>query len=437
MGNPEGLALRKCKLVLRWSGDSLEVLKDVDVLIRNGKIERIAKADTVNISEKDYEIVNCSRYVVLPGLVNAHTHSPMVLLRGYCDDLELHEWLSRMWEVERHLDARIIELASELAIMEMLSTGTTAFVDMYFYPEVTAEVAKRMGIRAALGPPLIEVLYSADKCLREIEEFHRKYSNDELIIPIVNVHSIYTCSLDTVKAAAELAKKLNTNLHIHVSETRKEVFEAKRKYGKFPVEILHDLGVLNEHAHLVHLGWVTSREIELIRFSGATVTHCPVSNMKLATAGFFPFFEMIASGINVTIGTDGAASNNCLDMFREMKTAVLLQRNNYWDTRIKALHVLRAATLCGYRLLKLKGGNIEEGYLADLVLIDAESPYLQPLRMDNVLSNIVYAATGRDVAMTIVNGKIVYDRERDYAKWKERCQYISSELNKFIEKFIK
>ncbi len=436
MGSQEAIALKNCRLVLRWSGDSLEVLSNVDILIRDGKIEKIVRSGTLTISEKDYSIVDCSKRVVLPGIVNAHTHSPMVLLRGYCDDLELHEWLSRMWEVERHLNSRIIELASELAIMEMLSTGTTAFVDMYFYPEVTAEVAKRLGIRAALGPPLIEVLYSADKCLREIEDFYRKYRDDELIIPIVNVHSIYTCSLETVKTAAEFAKEHGLNLHIHVSETRKEVFDAKKKYGKFPVEILHDLGVLNKYAHLVHLGWVTSREIELIRFGDATVTHCPVSNMKLATAGFFPFFEMMASGINVTIGTDGAASNNCLDMFREMKTAVLLQRNNYWDTRIKAIHVLRAATLCGYRLLRLNGGNIQEGCLADLVLIDAESPYLQPLRMDNVVSNIVYAATGRDVAMTIVNGKIVYDRERDYEKWKERCSRIADELNKFIQKFI-
>jgi len=422
-------------MVLKWdeaSGDPI-ILKDVDIVIENGKIVNIGR----DVKGSFDEVLDCSNCIVIPGIVNAHTHSPMVMLRGYCDDYELHEWLSRVWEVEKHLNEELIELGSELAIIEMLSSGTTAFVDMYFYPHVTAEVAKRYGIRAALGPPLIEVLYSTDRCLREMENFISKYRNDELIIPIVNVHSIYTCSLESVKKAYELAKEYNLNVHIHVSETRKEVYECKQKYGKFPVEVLHDIGVLDSRLHMVHLGWVTSREIELIRDAGCTVTHCPVSNMKLATAGFFPFYEMCMNRINVTIGTDGAASNNCLDMFREMKCAVLLQRNNYWDTRIKAIHVLRAATLNGYRLLRLRGGNVEVGYLADLVLLDAESISLQPLREDNLISNIVYSATGRDVKYVIVNGKLVYDRDRDFEKWKCRAREISEKINEFIRKFLR
>jgi len=432
-----GIVLRNCRFVITWSPEGEpRVMTGVDIVIEGNKIKLIEKTGTLQLSEKDYTVIDCSSKIVLPGLVNAHTHSPMVLLRGYCDDLELHEWLQRMWEVERHLDENIVEKASELAIIEMLSTGTVAFIDMYFYPHITAEVAKKYGIRAALGPPFIDVILSPDRVARDVEWFYETYRNDDLIIPIVNVHSVYTCSLDTLRLARDISREKNMLIHIHVSETRREVFECKEKYGKFPVELLRDVGLLTERTQMVHLGWVTSKEIELIRDSGATVTHCPVSNMKLATAGFFPFYEMMQQGINVTIGTDGAASNNCLDMFREMKTAVLLQRNNYWDTRIKAVHVLKAATLCGYKLLRLQGGVIEPGALADLVLLDAESIYLQPLRADNLISNVVYAATGRDVVTTIVNGKIVYDRERDGEKFRRKVSELSEYLNKFISKFL-
>ncbi len=430
------ILLRGCRGVVTWSPDGdYKVLTNVDILIENGKIRSVEKSGDISVSERECTVIDCRDKIVIPGLVNAHTHSPMVLLRGYCDDLELHEWLQRMWEVERHLDENIVEKASELAIMEMISTGTTAFIDMYFYPHVTAEVAKRFGIRAALGPPFIDVILSPDKVARDLEHFCKVYSEDELIMPIVNVHSIYTCAIDTLKLARDIARENNLLIHIHVSETRKEVFECKQRHGKFPVELLAELGLLSNRTHMVHLGWVTSREIELIRENNATVAHCPVSNMKLATAGFFPFYEMAQQGVNVTLGTDGAASNNCLDMFREMKTAVLLQRNNYWDTRIKAMHVLKAATLGGYKLLRLNGGAIEPGKLADLVLLDADSIYIQPLRVDNLVSNIVYAATGRDVAMTIINGKVVYDRDRDYTRFKERVTELSRYLNQFISKF--
>lgn len=428
------MLLKNCRFIITWSNEgSLQILKDVDIRIEGNRIVEIGRDLKKN---SDEEVVDCSRKIVLPGVVNAHTHSPMVLLRGYCDDLELHEWLSRVWEVEKHLNERLIEIASELAVIEMLSTGTTAFIDMYFYPHITAEVAKKYGIRAFLGPPFIEVLFSFDKCLRDLEDFIRRYINDDLIKPIVNVHSIYTCSLECVKKAHEIALEHDLIMHIHVSETRREVYECKKKFGKFPVEVLHELGVLSKRTHLVHLGWVTNREIELIREAGSSVTHCPVSNMKLATAGFFPFYEMITQGINVTIGTDGAASNNCLDMFREMKTAVLLQRNNYWDTRIKAIHVLKAATLNGYKVLGIDGGVIAPGKIADLVLLDLDSIYIQPLREDNLISNIVYSATGRDVSMVIVNGKVVYDRERDLERWRKRVLEIRDELNSFIEKFV-
>lgn len=421
--------LRNCKFVITWRNDELVVLEDIDIKIRDSIIEEAGKNLPI---ESGYEIINASNYIVMPGLVNAHTHSPMILLRGYYDDAELHVWLEKMWSIEKKLTPEITRLASEMAILEMIISGTVMFIDMYFYPEVTAEVANQYGIRACLGPVFLDTISKPEQVVNELRNLYFKYRDHELIKPIVNIHSIYACSRETIEIARDVANELNLHVHIHVSETRDEIFKCKKMYGKFPVEYLDSLGLVNNNVQMVHLGWVTNWEIEIIKKKNAKVTHCPTSNMKLATAGFFPFRELVESDVVVTIGTDGAASNNSLDMFREMKNTVLLQRNNYWEVKIKAHHVLKAATINGYRLIGLKGGNIEKNYKADLVMIRIDNPHIQPLRKDNLISNIVYTATGRDVDTVIISGKIVYQKEKDYEKVREKILEISQKLNQFI-----
>jgi cytosine/adenosine deaminase-related metal-dependent hydrolase len=221
---------------------------------------------------------------------------------------------------------------------------------------------------------------------------------------------------------------------MHVSETRDEVYEVKRRTGKFPVEYLGELGLVNNRLHLVHLGWITSWELGMIRENDVKVTHSPTSNMKLATAGFFPMRELMEASVTVTLGTDGPASNNSLDMFREMKVGVLLQRHGYWDTRIRAIHLLKAATVNGYRLMGIRGGSIQPGHVADIVLINTRKPHLQPLRRDNVISALVYSASGNDVDMVMINGKIAYTRD-DQWRFGEKAIELSREINEFIAKF--
>ncbi|QGA54578.1 amidohydrolase family protein [Sulfolobus sp. E5-1-F] len=381
--------LKNCRFIVNHD----KILENTNIVVQDGYIKEIGR-------EVEGDELDCSEYVAIPGLVNAHTHTPMVALRGYYDDAELTEWLEKMWEFEKVFKINEMNIASELAVMEMLSKGTTAFIDMYFNPEGVKEIAEKYGIRAYAGFTFLNSLFDP----YEIDKKQRQLKASRLFKPIVNVHSIYSTSIDTLKLAKQLAEETNTWIHLHISETRSEIYEIKKKYGKFPVELLNELELVR-NTQLVHLGWVANWELRYVTHA----THCPTSNMKLATAGSFPFKELIENGVNVTIGTDGAASNNSLDMFREMKNAVLLQRHSYWDVGIKAYHVFKAATENGYKLINLKGGKIEEGYIADIVLLKKDKLY--PLKKDRILSNIVYYAVGEHVAKVIVNGRIVYDEE--------------------------
>ncbi|MGC8543002.1 MAG: amidohydrolase [Vulcanisaeta sp.] len=423
--------LRNCDFVLTLSGEDLRTLRNTNVLIENGVIVEIG-----DVKGSGYEEIDCSGHIAMPGLVNAHTHTPMSLLRGFFDDAELPTWLNKMWSVERELTPDIIALGSELSIIEMIMSGTTAFIDMYYHPEVTAEIALKYGVRAMLGPPFMDTYVNAVQVENELRNFYVKYVHSSLIKPIVNIHSIYTVGKDTLLRAKELSEALNLPIHIHVSETRDEIYESKKRYGVFPVEYLNMLGIVTSKTQLVHLGWVTNWELGLISRAGAKVIHAPTSNMKLATAGHFPMKELMSMGVTVALGTDGPASNNSLDMFREMKMAVLLQRHSYWDVGIKAIHAFRAATINGYKLLGVRGGCLDKGCVADLVLLDAGSPRLQPLRSDNLLSNIVYSADGSDVDLVMVNGKVIYEKSRDYYALKERVKTISEDLNDFIQRFL-
>ncbi|GAB6944812.1 amidohydrolase [Vulcanisaeta sp. JCM 14467] len=423
--------LKNCDFVLTWINDEPKVLRNVDIAISDGLITGVG-----TITMGGFEKIDCSGHVVIPGLVNAHTHTPMSLLRGFYDDAELMTWLNKMWSVERELTRDVIALGSELSIIEMIMSGTTAFIDMYHYPDVTADVALKYGLRAALGSTFIDTLRKPSCVENELRNFVSTYGKSQLVRPLINVHSIYAVSRDTLLRARDLSNELDLPIQVHVSETRDEVYESKRRYGMFPVEYLNSLGLVSSKSQLIHLGWVTNWELGIIARVNARVTHAPTSNMKLATAGHFPMRELMDMGVIVTLGTDGPASNNSLDMFREMKMAVLLQRHSYWDVSIKALHAFKAATINGYRLLGLNGGCVGSGCVADLVLLDLGSPRLQPIRGDNLLSNIVYSADGSDVDMVIVNGRIVYDKSRDYWVFRERAREIGERLNDFIRKFL-
>ncbi|MFP3259593.1 MAG: amidohydrolase [Sulfolobus sp.] len=404
--------LTRCKFIVNPNG---EILTNKNIVIQNGVIKDVG-------DEIEGDEVDCRKYIVLPGLVNAHTHSPMVVLRGYYDDAELNEWLSKMWEFERNMSKDLMKLGSEISILEMLSQGTTAFIDMYFNPEDVKELSEKYKIRAFAGYTFLDELFDA----YEIDNLQRALRESEYFKPIVNVHSLYANSIKTILLAKQLAEERKTWIHIHVSETRKELYEIKRRTGLFPVEYMNSIGLLNENTQLVHLGWVASWEIELIKKANSKVTYCPTSNMKLATGGAFPLEDMIKNEITVTIGTDGAASNNSLDLFREMKNGVLLQRQMYWNTRVKALDLLRLATINGYKLIGIKGGEIKPNNVADLVLINSELVY--PLYKERLISHIVYYITSEYVEKTIVNG-VINDKIRLRDILREKVKRLYDMLN--------
>ncbi len=250
----------------------------------------------------------------------------------------------------------------------------------------------------------------------------RTLERSEFFEPIINVHSLYATDIEDIRELRNILSERD-HVHIHVSETREEVFQIKKKYGLFPVELLQREGLM-KFLHGVHLGWVTSWELGYLR-EAISATHCPTSNMKLATGGVFPMREALDLGVNVTIGTDGAASNNSLNLFQEMKAAVMLQRHNYWSTSIRAVDVFNASTVSGYKMLGLKGGKIMPGYLADLVLIDKYQVY--PLKEERILSHLVYNPP-REVEKVIVGGNLIYEK----GDFTERLRELVEKLSLYL-----
>lgn len=386
----ESLVLRDIKYLVTYTLDNrLVILKDVDVTVEDGIITGVGKNLEV---PRGANRLYLKKHIVIPGLVNAHTHAAMIVLRGYADDQELFDWLKRVEIVESKLTRNDIYLASKLAAYEMLFSGTTCFIDMYYYYEEIVRAAKEIGLRVVTGPLCQDKDISIP-------------SGDNYFNPVVNIHSLYKTPLEKITACFERARRSGVRIQIHVSESRKEVYEIRSKTGKFPIELMDAYNLLDENVILVHLNWVTSWEINTIASKNAKVVVCPSSSMKLANSGFTPIYELQQAGITVGLGTDGACSANKLDILDEMRQLVLLYRHNYWDTRITASQAFQIATVNGYRIAGFKAGAIEPGSLADIVVLNLRKPWMKPHA--NPLSLIVYTATRSDVDYVIVNGNLI------------------------------
>ena len=376
-----------------------------NVLIEENKIAAVG-----DVADKSDVVIDGRKKAVIPGLFNTHTHAAMVLFRSYADDMVLHEWLEKkIWPLEAKLDSEAVYWGTKLACIEMLKSGTIFFNDMYFFPPAIAKAAEECGIRACVSaaffdffnPDLLEEnLKKALKDLKEIEKYN--------VLRAIGPHAVYTVSLDGLRRAAEIAEEMDLFIHFHLAETEKEVVDFKKQHGKPITKALDEIGFLSSRLIAAHSVWLEDAEIELLGKRGVTVSHCPASNMKLCVGKAIKFEEMKKAGVNFTIGTDGAASNNNLDMLEEMKFAALLQKFHYSDpTLMKAEEVFEAATVNAARAFGLKSGVIDEGYLADLVLIDLKKPYLQPEH--NLVANLIYAASSGCVDTVIVDGRIVVE----------------------------
>jgi len=389
------------------------ILEHGAIGIKDGKIVAVGITDTIRGELKAKETIDATGKLIMPGLVNTHTHAAMTIFRGYADDLPLMEWLQNyIWPAEaKYIDADTVRLGTQLAALEMIHSGTTTFNDMYFFEDEVAKASKEIGIRAVVGEGLADFptpnKKTPDEGLEYTEMLIKKYRNDTLIKVAAAPHSPYTCSPGLLEAARNLSYKYKVPLHIHVSETEQEFNDSINKHGLTPFEYLDSLDFLGDNviaAHSVHL---TANDIKLISDKKVGVSHNPESNMKLAS-GVAPIPELMEAGATIGLGTDGAASNNDLNMFEEMDTAAKLHKvfsNN--SSVVDSKSVVEMATIEGATVLGLDKeiGSIEVGKRADIIIIDLHSPHLTPLY--NPYSQIVYAMDGSDVGTVIIEGKIV------------------------------
>ncbi|HVL87949.1 MAG TPA: amidohydrolase [Candidatus Thermoplasmatota archaeon] len=397
--------------------DERRVLGNADVLVEGDRIVSVGKAKP---SLKAKTTIDAKGMLVLPGLVNAHTHAAMALLRGYADDLALKEWLeTRIWPAEAKLAAADVRAGTDLAMLEMIAGGTTAFNDMYFFTNEIAQSARDANVRAVVGFPFLDFPTpeaKPDEMPSLARAFLARWKGDPLVTPAVAPHATYTCAPPTLARVAELAREHEAPLHVHCAETRTEVYDVERRHGARPVALLEKAGCLGPKTVLAHCGYVTKEEVRTIAASGAAVAHCPVSNLKLATGGVAPVPELLAEGASVALGTDGPASNNTLDMFETMKLAALLHKQHRWDpTVLPAQTAFDLATRHGAKALGLQAGSIEPGKLADLVVLDPSSPRMRPLH--DPVSQVVYAARSTDVRTVVIGGAVVM-RDRKFATLK-------------------
>jgi 5-methylthioadenosine/S-adenosylhomocysteine deaminase len=386
-----------------------DVLRGVDIFIDGRRIKKIGR----NLKEKAEFKVDGKGKLAVPGLINTHTHVAMTLFRGYADDAVFWEaWPKKVWPREAKLKADDVCWGSLLGCLEMIKSGTTCFADMYFFMDETARAVKESGMRANLSHGMID---SGDAKKREKElgvgeRFVRDYNNTAYgkIQCSFGPHAPYTCSKELLKKTAELAEKYDALVQIHVSETRKEVFDSIKQFGKRPVEYLDSINFLSERIIAAHCVWLTERETKILGEKGVKVSYNPVSNMKLASGGVAPIPQMLENGVCVTFGTDGAVSNNSLNMLETMKVGALLQKAHLWDARVlNAQEALDFATLNGARALRIDAGSIEEGKLADVFLVELKASNLLPA--NNVLSNLIYSSNPSNVSDVIIDGKLVME----------------------------
>jgi 5-methylthioadenosine/S-adenosylhomocysteine deaminase len=394
------------------------LLTDAAVAIRSGRIVAVCERKTAQSRFQAKETLELPEHALLPGLINAHTHAAMALLRGIADDLPLWEWLNEhIWPREmRWVDERFVRTGTLLALAEMLRAGTTCFNDMYFYPNVTAQVVQEVGMRAVLGLIFVDFptpwARSPEEYLAKNLDLYRGFPREEKITWMLAPHAPYSVSDEMFLKVAELAQALGLKVHLHLHETSLEIEESLKSYHLRPLARLKQLGLLNERLLAVHMVHLTPDEIEEFAAAGASGVHCPESNLKLA-CGFCPAAELKAAGITLALGTDGPASNNNLDLFGEMRSAALLAKGVTGDPQaLPADQVLAMATIEAAKALGLEAeiGSLEPGKWADLIAIDLGGPETLPVY--DPVSHIVYAAGRQQVTDVWVAGRRLLEHRR-------------------------
>ena len=403
-----------CIVIPRWLipvEPAGQVLEEHAVVVRNGRIVALAPVAEAVGSFAAETVIERPNHVLIPGLINAHTHAAMTLFRGLADDLPLQEWLAdHIWPAEaRWVDSDFVRDGTDLAVLEMIRSGTTCFNDMYYCPDTVAQVAAERSVRACVGMIVIEM---ETVWAKDIEQYlsrgikvHDQYREHPLISTAFAPHSTYAVGDEAMQRIRTLADQLEVPIHTHLHETAAEVQQSVEQFGQRPIERLATMGVLSPQLVAVHMTQLNREEIVLLAEHGVSVVHCPESNMKLGS-GFCPVAELLAAGVNVALGTDGAGSNNDLDMLGEMRYAALLAKGVAGDPKVvTAADALAMATINGARALGLDEsiGSLVVGKWADMVCLDLAAPATQPVH--HALSQVVYSASREQVSDVWVAGQ--------------------------------
>ncbi|NPU82972.1 MAG: amidohydrolase [Syntrophaceae bacterium] len=441
--------MKKADVVL--SGARVLLLDEKDTILERGAVavvgDSIAAVGTVEQIDREFSArkqINATNCLLLPGLVNAHTHAAMTCFRGIADDLDLMDWLSNyIFPAEaRNVDPELAYWGSLLACAEMILSGTTTFCDMYIFEDETARAAHEAGMRCLLGEVLFDFpspnVKTPSEGLRYTEMLIQKWADDPLVNIVVEPHALYTCSPTLLKDAKALADAYGVPVATHYLENTTEPDIIREKLGRRASEFLKEIGYLDDRFFVFHGVYMDDEDIRIFADHGCKVVHNPESNMKLAS-GVAPVSRMIEAGITVGLGTDGCASNNNLDMFQEMDTAAKLEKSVRLDpTVMSARTVLRMATCDGAKVLGLDHlvGSIRPGMKADLVLVNLNRPHLTPMYSE--YSHLVYAVSGSDVDTVLINGKLVLEDRKlltiDVNEAMERVRRIAERVKRSMAK---
>lgn len=419
---------------------SRRVIEDGAVAVKGGRVVDVDDTADIDRRYAAREVINAGGKVVIPGLINGHTHVPMTLFRGIADDLDLQEWLTKyIFPAEaKNVTEDFVRVGTRLGLAEMLRSGTTTYCDMYYFEDAIADETFKAGMRGVLGETVIDFPVADNKTyeagLAYTERFVNRWKGNSLIVAAIAPHAPYTVSEEHLKAARALSDRTGAPIVIHISETKREVDDSLKAKGASPVDYLNRIGFLNNRVIAAHMVWPSDGELDLLKKLGVGIVHNPQSNMKLAS-GVAPLPKMLRDNLPVGLGTDGAASNNDLSLWEEMDSAAKLHKLISNDPKVvNAEQAFEMATIRGARALHMEKeiGSIEKGKRADLVIVDLESLNQTPFY--NIYSDLVYSTKAGDVRTVIIEGRVVM-RDRRLLTLNEET--IKADARRYRERIIK
>ncbi len=420
--------------------EARQVIEGGSIAVQRGRIVAVGTRGEIGKRYTGRQTLDATGRVIIPGLINGHTHIPMTLFRGLADDLDLQEWLTKyIFPAEaKNVTEEFVRVGTRLGLAEMIRGGTTTYCDMYYFEDAIADETAKAGVRGVLGETVIDFPVADNKTNAEamayVERYVKRWQGHELIVPAIAPHAPYTVSEEHLKAARAFSDRTGAPIVTHISETKREVDESLAAKGATPVGYLKRIGFLNERVIAAHVVWPTAEDLEILKRLRTGVVHNPQSNMKLA-AGVAPVPRMIREGLLVGLGTDGAASNNDLNMWEEMDSAAKLHKVSSGDPKVMtAQQAFELATIRGAEALHLEKeiGSIEVGKLADLVIVERDA--LNQIPLYNIYSDLVYATKASDVQTVIINGRFVM-RNRRLLTLNERAIKASARI--FRERILK